>query len=97
MKDTGSLHQKVQEQIDCQGDTDPLKGMSEIAGEPDRDEAAQKWMAFAALHGISSNARKITLDRSGDGVVTVTAEYRTATLPSPGSEVGSEGSGARWR
>ncbi len=88
MKDTGSLHLKVQEQLDCHADTDPLKEMSEIAAASDKDEAALKWLALSTLHGINSNARKITLTRTGDGTVTVTAEYRTSTLPEPGSEVG---------
>jgi hypothetical protein len=88
MKDAGSLHLKVQEQIDCHAGTDPLKGMSELPGEGDQDEAALKWLALTTLHGINNNASKILLTRSENGEVTVTAEYRTATLPSPGSDIG---------
>ena len=90
MKDTGSLHQKVQEHIDCQATTDPLKGMSEIATEADQDEGALKWLALAALHGVTQNAEKITVSKSADGQIAVTAKYRKAQLPSPGAAIGSK-------
>ena len=88
MKDMRGLHLKVQELCDCFATTDPLKEMSEIQGEQDIDEAALKWLSLAVLHGINSNARKITFTRTEDGNTTVAAEYRTALLPSPGSEIG---------
>jgi hypothetical protein len=88
MKDTSSLHLKVQEYIDCFAQSDPLKEMSVIATDPDADAAAVKWLALAALHGINHNARKISVTRNGDGRVQVVAEYRDTELPSPGTVVG---------
>jgi hypothetical protein len=87
MKDTGSLHLKVQEHCDCFATTDPLKGMSLVKDDPDIQEAALKWLALAALHGINNNAEKISITRSDDGNVTVTATYRKTDLPSPGDKV----------
>ena len=43
--------------------------------------------ALAALHGVNNNAEKISITRSDDGNVTVTAKYRKTDLPSPGAEV----------
>ena len=90
MKDTGSLHQKVQEHIDCQATTDPLKEMSEIVNEADQDEGALKWLALAVLHGVNQNAEKISVSKSADGQVAVTAKYRQAQLPSPGAAIGGK-------
>lgn len=88
MKDKRSLHLKVQELCDCYATTDPLKEMSELTKEADKDDVALKWLALATLHGINSNAKKITVTRSEDGEVNVTAEYRVAELPSPGGQIG---------
>jgi hypothetical protein len=88
MKDKRSLHLEVQEHIDCFANTDPLKEMSEITKDTDKDQAALKWMALAVLHGINFNAKKISLTTSADGTTTVQAKYREATLPSPGKEIG---------
>lgn len=90
MRDKETLHRKVQEEIDCFAETDPLKGMSELPGETDRDEAALKWLALAALHGITMNAKKISLEKAEDGRVRVTAKYREAELPSPGASIGEK-------
>lgn len=90
MKDKGGLHLKVQELCDCFATTDPLKEMSRLKNESDREEAALKWLAIAFLHGVNANAEKITLRKSGAGGVEVTAEYGTAVLPSPGSGIGEE-------
>jgi len=87
MKDSANIHQKVQELCDCFATTDPLKGMSDISRAPEADEAALKWIALAVLHGINSNAEKISLTATGDGTVRVTAEYRQSELPSPGPVV----------
>ena len=90
MKDTTSLHLKVQELCDCFATTDPLKEMSKIAKSKDPDEDALKWIALAVLHGINNNAKEITLSSAEDGSVEVTAKYRTTQLPSPGSEIGEK-------
>ncbi|MFZ0614735.1 MAG: hypothetical protein WAM73_20990 [Desulfobacterales bacterium] len=90
MKDTDSVHKKVQEMCDCYATTDPLKEMSILKSDTDKQEAAVKWLALAALHGVNHNAEKISIRRSGEGKVTVYAEYRTTELPSPGAEVGQK-------
>lgn len=90
MKDSGNVHKKVQEMCDCYATTDPLKEMSELSKEPEAENAATKWIALAALHGVNANAEKITITSGNDGKITVFAEYRTAELPPPGDEVGSK-------
>jgi hypothetical protein len=90
MKDKETLHKKVQEEIDCFATSDPLKEMSELGKAEDAEEAALKWLALAALHGINMNAKEITITKSDDGQVKVTAEYRPAELPSPGSTIGHQ-------
>jgi hypothetical protein len=88
MKDKRNVHLEVQEHIDCFAGTDPLKEMSEITSDTDKDQAALKWMALAVLHGINSNAKKISLRTAPDGTTTVRAKYREAELPSPGGDIG---------
>lgn len=88
MKDKANIHLKVQELCDCFATTDPLKEMSEIAKNPGQDDAALKWIALAVLHGLNNNAEKISLTTDDKGGVKVTAEYRKAELPSPGTDVG---------
>jgi hypothetical protein len=90
MKEKRSLHLKVQELCDCYATTDPLKEMSEIKGDDDKDEAAIKWIALAALHGVNDNAKEVSITRSPDGNIKVTAKYREAELPSPGPEIGEK-------
>jgi len=87
MKDKGSLHLKVQELCDCFASTDPLKEMSIVKNGADKEEAALKWLALAALHGVNNNAEQISITTSDDGKVMVSAEYRTTELPSPGFDV----------
>jgi hypothetical protein len=89
MKDSENLHLKVQELITCFSGTDPLKEMSELTNDTESDDAALKWLALAALHGVNANAEKITLKEDEAGNVRVTAEYRKTDLPSPGKEAGS--------
>ena len=50
MKDKQSLHLKVQELCDCYATTDPLKEMSDVAKDADKEEAALKWISLAVLH-----------------------------------------------
>ena len=87
MKDAQNLHLKVQELCDCFSTTDPLKEMSEIKTDDDPMEAALKWLALSALHGLNNNAKKITVKKTNDGNVSVIAEYRDTELPSPGPDV----------
>jgi len=90
MKEKRNVHLKVQELCDCYATNDPLKEMSTIKNDGDKDEAALKWLALAALHGVNDNADEVTITRSKDGQVRVTANYRESELPSPGSEVGQK-------
>ena len=90
MKEKRNLHLKVQEMCDCYATGDPLKEMSIVKNEENKDDAAVKWLALAALHGINNNAEEITITRSSEGNVRVVAEYRESELPSPGSEVGGK-------
>jgi hypothetical protein len=88
MKDKRNLHLEVQEHLDCFANTDPLKEMSEITKDKDKDQAALKWLALAVLHGINFNAKKISIKTAADGTTTVQAKYRETELPSPGGEIG---------
>lgn len=90
MKDASNLHQKVQNLCDCYATTDPLKEMSEVPRDTDTDEAALKWIALAVLHGINHNAEEISVSTTSSGKVKVTAEYRKADLPTPGTVVGEK-------
>ncbi len=90
MKEKRSLHLRVQEMCDCYATGDPLKEMSIVQNEEDKDEAAVKWLALAALHGVNNNAEEITITRNPDGRVRVVAEYRKTELPSPGQDVGQK-------
>ena len=87
MKDKSNFHLKVQDLCDCFATTDPLKGMSEIMEDKNHEDAALKWLALAALHGINDHAEKISLTQKKGGDVRVKAVYRKKTLPSPGREV----------
>ena len=88
MKEKRNFHQKVQELCDCYAETDPLREMSNISSDTDTQEAALKWLALASLHGINAGAKKISIRRSENGEVEVTAKYREARLPSPGKSTG---------
>lgn len=88
MKDSGSLHQRVQEMCDCYMSTDPLEEMSKMSHKKENlEESAVKWLALAILHGINSNAEKVAIEKTDDGQVHVTAVYRTAELPSPDGDI----------
>lgn len=90
MKEKRNLHLKVQELCDCYATNDPLQEMSVVKNEEDKDEAALKWLALAALHGVNDNADEVTIARTTDGQVTVSAKYRESELPSPGAGVGEK-------
>ncbi len=61
MKEKRNVHLKVQELCDCYATNDPLKEMSTIKNDGDKDEAALKWLALAALHGVNDNADEVTI------------------------------------
>lgn len=89
MKEKRNVHLKVQELCDCYATNDPLKEMSALKNDQDKTEAALKWLALAALHGVNDNAEEVTITRMKDGDVRVTAKYRESELPSPGAEIGA--------
>ena len=74
MKEQRNVHLKVQELCDCYATNDPLKEMSVVPSDEDKEEAALKWLALAALHGVNNNAKSVTLSRSAEGDVSVTAK-----------------------
>ena len=90
MKEKRNVHLKVQELCDCYATNDPLKEMSEVKNDGDKEEAALKWLALASLHGVNDNAKEVTITRFKDGKVRVTAQYRESELPSPGSEIAAK-------
>ena len=90
MKEKRNVHLKVQELCDCYATNDPLKEMSVVKNDGDKDEAALKWLALAALHGVNNNAKEVILTRFSDGEIRVTAKYRVSELPSPGPEIGTK-------
>ena len=90
MRDMTSLHLKVQDLCDCFAQTDPLREMSLLKNDADKEEAALKWIALAVLHGVNMDAKQISITKAADGNVKVVAEYRDAELPSPGSDIGKK-------
>jgi hypothetical protein len=90
MKESSSLHLKVQELCDCFATTDPLQEMAKIVGDKDPEEAALKWLALAVLHGINYNAENISLRYDKEKGVTVVAKYRKTELPTPGTAIGEK-------
>jgi hypothetical protein len=89
MKDSGNLHQQVQEMCDCFATSDPLREMSKMQHESDAEAAALKWIGLAVLHGINNNAQSISLQENPDGTVTVLATYRESELPPPAGAIGA--------
>ncbi|MEW5914648.1 MAG: hypothetical protein AB1814_18990 [Thermodesulfobacteriota bacterium] len=90
MQDKRNPHLKVQEHIDCMAATDYLEEMSKLAKDKDKADAALRWVALAALHGVNAGAKQVSLLQGPDGTVIVQAKYRTATLPTPGKQVGAQ-------
>jgi len=88
MKDMTTLHLRVQDLCSCYAQTDPLKEMSLLKKDTDKEEAALKWIALAVLHGVNMGAKQISISKGTDGAVKVIAEYKDAELPSPGSDIG---------
>jgi hypothetical protein len=87
MKISENLHKKLQEHCDCFATTDYLAEMAKVKTDDDKDDAALKWLALAALHGVNSGAEEVSIHKNKDGKVKVVVEYKEAELPSPGNEV----------
>ncbi len=64
--------------------------MSSLNNGSNTEEAAYKWIALATLHGINSGAKKVSISKSKEGDIFVTAKYREASLPSPDKQVGEK-------
>ena len=90
MLDKRTLHMKVQEHCDCFATSDPLGEMGGLAKEQESEEGALKWIALAVLHGIDRNAESISLRRTADGKISVTAKYRESELPAPPARIGGK-------
>ena len=63
MKDMTTLHLQVQDLCNCYAQTDPLKEMSLLRKDTDKDEAALKWIALAVLHGVNMGAKQISISK----------------------------------
>jgi hypothetical protein len=83
MLDKGSLHKRLQDLIDCYTTTDPLQEMSHVRSETNTEETALTWLALAVLHGLNSDAKRITLHVSENDEIESVLEYRKGRLPSP--------------
>ncbi len=88
MYDKRNLHLKVQEMCDCFVTTEPIAEMRAIEEEPDKDEAAVKWIALAILYGIDHHAKKLSISRRNDGRIKVKAKDAATELPTPSPEIG---------
>ncbi len=98
MKDTTSLHQKLQEYTDCFAESDPdreLKKISSkgIAGDKTQDmtELSLKYLSLAILSGVNQASEKIFFTRKGEqnGSCFLAGENETR-LPSPPTGVTGE-------
>ncbi len=88
MREMRNLHLRVQEMCDCYATSDPLEEMAKMAhGSDNVEESAIKWLALAILHGINSDAEKISLKKDETGKISVKAKYKTAELPAPAAEI----------
>ena len=72
MRDSRSLHLRLQGYADCFAETDPEGELGEIsakgvAGDTTNDmtEVALKYLALAILHGIDQGARKVRIESMG--------------------------------
>ena len=72
MKDSNSLHLKLQEYADCYSESDAGRGLKEISekgagGEVtgDMTDMALKYLSSAILHAIEEEAQKLQLAREG--------------------------------
>ena len=50
MKDTDSIHNKLQDLCNCFATSDPLKEMSILKDDTDKGEAAVKWLSLSLIH-----------------------------------------------
>jgi hypothetical protein len=72
MKDSKSLHLRLQEYADCFSETDAARELQEISRKGaggdvtgDVTEVALKYLSTAILHGIEKEAQKVQISRDG--------------------------------
>jgi hypothetical protein len=94
IKDERNYHQRLQEFCDCFMETDFKKELEAASkgasGDPsgDPDELALKFLGLAILYGANEDAKKITLQRSGEGKSLFSVEARgNYQLPPPSAQV----------
>ena len=94
IKDDRSYHLRLQEFCDCFMETDFKKELESaskgVSGDPggDPDELALKFLGLAMLYGANEEAKKISLQRSKEGKVSLSVEARgNYQLPPPGAQL----------
>lgn len=94
MKDERNYHLRLQEFCDCFMETDFKKELEKASrgdsGDPggDPDELALKFFGVALLYGANEEARRISLQKSGDGKVLLSVEARgNYQLPPPAPQI----------
>jgi hypothetical protein len=98
MKDSSSLHLKLQEYADCYSESDAGRELKEISekgagGEVTGDitDMALKYLSSSILHAIEENANKIQIAREGakEGHCKLIGKAET-TLPKPPAGLAKE-------
>jgi hypothetical protein len=98
MKDTNSLHLKLQEYTDCFAEADPSRELRRIASRgiagdktQDMTELALKYLSLAILAGVNTGADKVFFTCRGDqnGSCFLAGEEETR-LPTPPTGVTQE-------
>ncbi|MEW6444211.1 MAG: hypothetical protein AB1640_24975 [bacterium] len=96
MRDTGSLHLKLQEYADCYMESDPEKELEDISrkgvgGDKTNDpaEVALKYLALAVIDGIERGARRIRIQSNGsmNGSCSLILKSERVPLPAPPSGI----------
>jgi hypothetical protein len=94
IKDERNYHLRLQEFCDCFMETDFKKELEAASrgasGDPggDPDELALKFLGLSLLYGANEEAKKISLQRSKEGKVSLAVEARgNYQLPPPNAEV----------
>ena len=92
IKDDRSYHLRLQEFCDCFMETDFKKELESaskgVSGDPggDPDELALKFLGLAMLYGANEEAKKISMQKSKEGKVSLSVEARGKyQLPAPDS------------
>jgi len=94
IKDERNYHLRLQEFCDCFMETDFKKELEAASrgssGDPggDPDELALKFLGLTLLYGANEEAKKISLQRSKEGKVSLAVDARgNYQLPPPGAKL----------